>query len=250
MFLHRILVISSVHLSAENAISKGFRGSKIQFFSGAASLNAPQTHPAAISRRRHFVPSPNFKITAQPPPPPRHKVLATGLNTTNVMKSFREIFEIKTSQMESKLQTFIDNKFGQKMKVLTTFSERMEERNETSDIRNTEGMNYSKAVGRPTDFRKIMQETRNEEIVEEKEKQKRSKHFIIHGLAEIGEQNEEIKENDANTIKRFLDRVGITRESESITRLGKPNEGKKYWNNKGKGKGKGWVSQTKLKRGL
>ena len=100
------------------------------------------------------------------------------INNTNVMKSYQATFEIKMSQMQSKLRMLIDNKFGQNMEVLTTFSERMEERNEASDIPNTEVMNYSKAAGRPIDFRKIMQEARNEEIVEEKEKQKSSKNFI------------------------------------------------------------------------
>ena len=59
------------------------------------------------------------------------------------------------------------------MKVLTTVREKMEEQHQASDIRNTEVMNYSKAAVRPIDFRKIMQEARNEEIVEGKEKQKR-----------------------------------------------------------------------------
>ena len=88
---------------------------------------------------------------------------------------------------------------------------------------NTEVMNYSETVTGSIDFRKIMREARNEE----KEKEKRSKNFIVHGLAEVGEQNEDIKENDVKIIKSFLHTVGTTSEPESFTRLGKPKERKK-----------------------
>ena len=129
--------------------------------------------------------------------------------------------------MESKLQMLIDDKLGQKIEVLPKISERMEEQHQASDMPNTEVMNYSKTVTGSIDFRKIMREARNEEKVEEKEKEKRSKNFIVHGVAEIGEQNEDIKENDVKIIKSFLHTVGTTSEPESFILLGKPNERKK-----------------------
>ena len=77
------------------------------------------------------------------------------------------------------------------------------------------------------DFRQIMQKARNEEKVEEREKEKRSKNFIIHGLEENGEANGVMKINDAQVIKCLLERIGIRTQPESFTRLGKPTENKR-----------------------
>ena len=44
--------------------------------------------------------------------------------------------------------------------------------------------------------------------------------FIIRGMKEQGDNNDEIKKNDEDILKRFLEKV-------SVARLGKPNESKK-----------------------
>ena len=65
---------------------------------------------------------------------------------------------------------------------------------------------------------------KNEEKVEDAEREKRRQNFIIHGLEEEGETLEDIKKNDEELISQFFIKVGINKCPVSITRLGKANE--------------------------
>ena len=85
---------------------------------------------------------------------------------------------------------------------------------------------YAEVLEVPTVIRQIMQEAKNDEKVEEREKERRSKNFIIHGAEEIGGRIEEIKAKDIEFIGTILEKIGIESQPENITRLGKPNEGK------------------------
>ena len=89
-----------------------------------------------------------------------------------------------------------------------------------------EGKSFTEVLkgSKVTDFRKIMQEARNDERIEEREKERRSKNFIIHGLDEKGDDNDARKEHDAKMIDNFLETVGVASKPVSITRLGKPNQ--------------------------
>ena len=78
---------------------------------------------------------------------------------------------------------------------------------------------YSQTVKESVDLGKIILDQKNEEKVEDAEREKRRKNFIIHGLEEKGETLEDIKKNDEELISQFLIKVGINK-----SRLGKPNE--------------------------
>ena len=72
------------------------------------------------------------------------------------------------------------------------------------------------------DLRQIMQETRNEELVHEREREARAKNIIIHGFNEAGNINE-VKEGGNNTIRELLNILEIDAFSQSITRLANRN---------------------------
>ena len=57
--------------------------------------------------------------------------------------------------------------------------------------------------------------------------QKRSQNIIIHGAEEIGENNDEIVENDKQYIKDILEHLTVNANAASVTRIGKPNDKKK-----------------------
>ena len=84
--------------------------------------------------------------------------------------------------------------------------------------------NYSDVLRGPKDFRKIMQEARNEDKVEEREQEKRSNNFIIHGLKEGDETNDELKKNDEEIIGRFLEKVGVPIKQDSESQMKTKNE--------------------------
>ena len=83
----------------------------------------------------------------------------------------------------------------------------------------------SSGVGVP-DFRSILQEAKNDERVEEREKEKRTNNFIIHGLEEEGTSIENVKNNDKNMVKLFFQKINIENKPKSFYRLGIPAPGK------------------------
>ena len=87
--------------------------------------------------------------------------------------------------------------------------------------------NYAATLKKPEDFRLIMEEAKNEQIIEDREKEKTAKDFIVHGLEELGEENEEISANDVETFTKFLEVVGVSGQIDSYTRLGKQGLNKK-----------------------
>ena len=132
----------------------------------------------------------------------------------------------KVSKIEGKIETAIEKKLGEKMAALNSLNEKIKDKNEVAVIPAGDKTSYAKALGVPTELRKIMEETRNDEKIERIEQEKRSQNFIIHGAEEIGDSANEISENDADYINEILAHLRITSQAESITRLGKPNESK------------------------
>ena len=70
---------------------------------------------------------------------------------------------------------------------------------------------YSQTVKEPVDLRKIILDQKNEVKVEDAEREKRRKNFIIHRLEEKGETLEDIKKNDEELISQFFIKVGINK---------------------------------------
>ena len=73
------------------------------------------------------------------------------------------------------------------------------------------------------DFRKIIEETRNEELVQMKEREARAQNVIIHGLPEEANSLEG-RVADNQTIKDFLTAIGVASEPRSIFRIGERND--------------------------
>ena len=71
-----------------------------------------------------------------------------------------------------------------------------------------------------TDFKEIINESRNNQLVPERERKLRSTNIIVHGVKEVADENEE--ENDDEFVNAFLGRIGVSIKPISIIRLGKP----------------------------
>ena len=76
-------------------------------------------------------------------------------------------------------------------------------------------------------LRAIMEETKNAELVEEKEKKLRSKKLIIHGVEESssGNKDDAIKSNDIY-INNFIAALKVTSTVKSASRIGLPAQDK------------------------
>ena len=127
----------------------------------------------------------------------------------------------KVSAIESNLEKMINNKLGE-----------IAERNvtETSDNVNgsssTNQLNYAKALAVPKELRNIIREAKNDEKVEVMEIEKRANNFIIHGAEEVGDSNEDIKQEDNQYVKDILMVLGVACEPKSVDRIGQPTENK------------------------
>ena len=71
------------------------------------------------------------------------------------------------------------------------------------------------------DFKVIMNENRNEQLVQERERKIRSTNIILHGVSEDVDKNE--GNPDEEFVTAFLETIGISTKPDSIIRLGKPD---------------------------
>ena len=71
-----------------------------------------------------------------------------------------------------------------------------------------------------------MRDARNDEKLEQSEKELRSKNLIIHGADEIGKDEAEIKKEDTTYVKEILQKIGLNMVPTLVVRLGKSTEGK------------------------
>ena len=93
-------------------------------------------------------------------------------------------------KLETKLESLINSKIDEKMAEISTFSETIKKQGDTL---NKISQSYSDSIKEvqasartQMDLRQIMQETRNEELVQEREREARAKNIIIHGFNEAG----------------------------------------------------------------
>ena len=74
-----------------------------------------------------------------------------------------------------------------------------------------------------TNLATVMKTTKNDDLIQERERERRSANLIIYG---ISEETENVIDSDTRFISSFLEVIGITERPKMIVRLGKPNEGK------------------------
>ena len=66
--------------------------------------------------------------------------------------------------------------------------------------------------------------SKNEDMVHEKEKEKRSANLIIYGIAESS--GDDMKENDQIFVSTLFDKIGVAKRPKQLFRLGAQAEGK------------------------
>ena len=69
----------------------------------------------------------------------------------------------------------------------------------------------------------VIKKTKNDDLIQEKERELRSANFIIYGVDEISENEDILKAQDENFIALFLETIGLTLHPKQIKRLGKPD---------------------------
>ena len=76
----------------------------------------------------------------------------------------------------------------------------------------------------PEEVRQIIQNAKNDDKIEEREHERRSKNIIIHGADEYGQSVDEVKELDKGYIRDIFKHLGIKSKPLNIVRLGDPKK--------------------------
>ena len=135
---------------------------------------------------------------------------------SNLVTSMKSLFKDHVSQIESKLENMIEKKLNEKMPILGI--------NDSATTSKQHESYARKVLQVPAEVRKIIQEAKNDDKVEESEHEKRSTNFIIHGAKEFGETIDITKKLDAEYIDDILKHLGIIQQQpENIVRVGNPN---------------------------
>ena len=138
------------------------------------------------------------------------------LPDTNLVSTLTGLFDKKVLQIETKLEKLIESKLAE----VKTIS------NENQAAISPESY-AAKVIEVPKEIRKVMEDAKNDEKVEENEISRRVKNFIIHGAEEFGRNEDKIKENDKQYVDDILKKLGVASKPMNITRLGSRNETEK-----------------------
>ena len=76
------------------------------------------------------------------------------------------------------------------------------------------------------EFKSILNDVKNEQLLEEKERLIRSKSLIFFGVAETGDDADDVKNNDGVIIGKFFEAITVQAKPLNFFRLGKPETDK------------------------
>ena len=142
--------------------------------------------------------------------------------------------QMHSSNIDAKLEAFstsilskVSEIMEKKMDGLKTNLKIPTELVESTNPNENKPTSWSTVASQPKTMKAVMREARNDEKIEESEKQRRANNLIIHGAEEIGETPDDIKNGDAGYIKEIFTKIGVEATPVAIARLGEANDRKK-----------------------
>ena len=136
------------------------------------------------------------------------------------------------SLKESALERMIIDKLqGIEDRIDQSISKKFEENYKNIDAKmNAVSESYANTIKRnlkpieqAPNFRQILQEMKNEDLAQQKEREVGASNIIIHGLQETDDTIEG-REEDFKIIKELLEAIEVTSEPGTVIRLGRRNE--------------------------
>ena len=131
----------------------------------------------------------------------------------NVDKIIEKKFEVIADKLNKDLSEKLSEKMAQALEKindkLTTIPEKIDQNYESfKDV----VVRKENTTVPTANFKEIMTEERNEQLVQDRERKRRAMNVIIHGVPEEG--------NDKSYVEDLLQRIGVTTVPESVLRLG------------------------------
>ena len=131
-----------------------------------------------------------------------------------------------SSDILSKVTKIVDDKLHEIDNRFQRLEEKVGVTNGVSSQTSSCVSTAKKQIPEVVNLETIMRETKNNELIQEKEREKRAANLIIYGINETSDEQKLLKEQDTNFINSFLDTIGITSRPKQIIRLGNANEKK------------------------
>ena len=133
-----------------------------------------------------------------------------------LVSSMKSIFKDHVTQIEATIESLIDKKLNEKIPTPVV--------SDTIPATDQQESYARKVLQVPEELRKIIQDAKNDDKVEENEQEKRATNFIIHGAEECGDNNAEMKKLDNGYVDDILKQLGVQVKPESVIRSGISND--------------------------
>ena len=130
-----------------------------------------------------------------------------------LVSSMETILKDHVSQIETKIDKMIEKKLEVIMPAVAA-----------DGSPEQQGVSTKGVLKVPEELRKIMQDAKNDDKVEENEQAKRAPNFIIHGAGEFGDDEESMKKLDNEYIGDILKHLGLAAKPDSVIRIGDPKK--------------------------
>ena len=144
----------------------------------------------------------------------------------DILTSIEKILDTKLELVEERLKTSVLNELQENKKIVDDKLEKMIHENKTyaESVKGT--LINSDTLPNGVNFKSILKEANNDQLIEEEDRQRRSKNFIIHGLEEKGDDAEAVKHNDGVMTQLFFEKINIQARPLKYFRLGKAEPNK------------------------
>ena len=158
-----------------------------------------------------------FTVPIKSPPPKNIDIDKTPVEDNGTLLTMLTgLLDQKVEQIERNMIKIMDEK------IANGYAKNTQTINAQGDAESK--LSYAKVLQVPAEVRKIMQEAKNDEKIEQNEIERRQPNFIIHGAEEFGRNEEKIKDNDNEYISDILTKLGVTAKPLNVVRLGQRNE--------------------------
>ena len=127
----------------------------------------------------------------------------------DLLKSIENLLGKRLVDVEERLNQSVIKELGNNMKMIDDKLDTVIKDNKSYAKSVKGSIKVNEAVSSEmTNFKSILEQAKNGELIEERGKQKRSNSFIIHGLEGKGTDVDVINNNDAKMIELFFGKIG------------------------------------------
>ena len=126
--------------------------------------------------------------------------LTSQIDQVGTIETLKSFLSEQVTKIENNLKGMIETKLGENRNEIAVLNKTLSKANASSSSKTPTETNktvtWSNIVSQEQNITTMMRDARNDEKIEESEKERRSKNLIIHGAEEIGLSPEEIKSED------------------------------------------------------